>query len=118
MRKQFPARDNAQAAAGDRRQAPAGEQRKVDTADYRKRYSAVCSDGHVDGIDTVDARRGYYGDACRANKLSGGVSRKRDGERTGGAGGGTQRDRGREAGAVDHDAAGKREHSGCILAVR
>lgn len=94
MRKQSLPCDNAHAAAGDRRQAPAGEEREVDTADYRKRYSAGCSDGHVDGIDSVDARCGYYGDFCRANQLSGGVSRKRDGERAGGAGGGTQRDRG------------------------
>jgi len=83
VRKQFPARDKSQAAAGDRRQAPAGEQREVDSADYRKRYSAVCSDGHIDGIDTVDARRGYYGDVCRANQLSDGESRKRDGRSAG-----------------------------------
>ena len=72
--------------------SPAGEEREVDAADCRTRHRG--SDGQVGGIGNVDARCGYNGDVCRANQLSGGVSSKSDGERAGGAGGGSQRQRG------------------------
>ncbi len=83
-----------QATSRDMRQAPAGEEREVDAAYCRKRHSAGCSDDHVGWISNVDARCGYNGDVSRAYQLSGGVSSKGDGERAGGAGGGSQRQRG------------------------